>query len=91
MAQVRLETKLDLIEAELAKNSKGNRFFFNNKHFTYADARVSPYLVRLYAALKEGNYENLNDISLKEYPLLVKYIKNLLADDKLAPAYGKIE
>lgn len=86
-ARTDLTNKLKLVEEMLSKNQNGHKYLLDSPEFTYADARVSPYFVRLYLALKNG-HEVLKGISLDSYPLLKSYVENLIGDKDLSKAYN---
>jgi glutathione S-transferase len=86
-AQKELIHKLKQIEDALKTNNPENKFLFNSKEFSFADALVSPYLVRLYVAIKQG-HSVLEKISMEIYPHVNSYCEMLINDDKLAPAYN---
>lgn len=86
-AKVDLKANLKEVEELLKKNQPGNKYLLDSKEFSYADAIISPYLVRLYIAIKEGHLV-IAGVNMKDYPHLSKYIDNLLANPDLKQAYN---
>ena len=76
-----------MIEDTLKKNQKENNFLLNKSDFTYADARISPYIVRLYLAIQE-DHQMLTGINLNLLPNIKKYAENLINHRTLAQAFN---
>lgn len=86
-AQQKLVSKLQQVEDVLSKNWKGNEYLLNHENFTYADARISPFILNVFKAL-QGGHENLKDIEVEKFPKTQRYVENLRNHEKYGSAYS---
>lgn len=82
----KLKEFLRPFEQDLAANSEGNKYLFNQSDVTFADIQLSPFLARVIFTLEE-KLDTVSSLKLEDYPNIHKYVDNIIHHPVLERGY----